>query len=259
MIGFTPTTTIPLSLRVWRRNWAVFRKFALAEVGPLFVEPLVVLGAMGLGLGAYVSLGGERSYLEFIGPGIIGGYALFAAVFECTYGSYTRMAIRGLYDAMIATPLSIEDVITGEVAWGATRSVFSATVILFVLTVFGLVDSPFALLIIPFSFFAGVLFSSMALVVTAHAPSFWTFNYAITLGVMPMYFFGGVFFPLDRYPDIVGTLAWLLPLTPYVHIVRELVTGSLTLTSVWAGLYLIALTVVFYVIAVARMRARLIR
>ena len=99
------------------------------------------------------------------------------------------------------------------------------------LTVFGLVDSPFALLIIPFSFFAGVLFSSMALVVTAHAPSFWTFNYAITLGVMPMYFFGGVFFPLDRYPDIVGTLAWLLPLTPYVHIVRELVTGSLTLTK----------------------------
>ncbi len=253
------TQRIPFAVRVWRRNWTVFKRFAMAEVGPLFVEPLVVLGAMGLGLGAYVSLGGEVSYLEFIGPGIIGGYSLFAAFFECTYGSYTRMAIRGLYEAMIATPLSIEDVITGEVLWGATRSFFSATVILFVLAIIGFVDSPFALLIPPLAFFAGILFSAMALLVTAHAPSFWTFNYAITLGVMPMYFFGGVFFPLERYPDVVREVAWAIPLTPYVHVVRELVTGNLTMTSVWALLYLLALTGVFYVLAVARMRSRLIR
>ncbi len=69
---------VPFGFRVWRRNWTVFKKFAMAEVGPLFVEPLVVLGAMGLGLGTYVSLGGEVSYVEFIGPGIIGGYSLFA-------------------------------------------------------------------------------------------------------------------------------------------------------------------------------------
>ncbi len=250
---------VPFGFRVWRRNWTVFKKFAMAEVGPLFVEPLVVLGAMGLGLGTYVSLGGEVSYVEFIGPGIIGGYSLFAAFFECTYGSYTRMAIRGLYEAMIATPLSIEDVITGEVLWGATRSLFSATVILFVLTVMGFVDSPLAILILPLAFLGGILFSSMALLVTAHAPSFWTFNYAITLGVMPMYFFGGVFFPLERYPDVVRELAWAIPLTPYVAVIRELVAGSLSITTVWGLLYLVVLGAAFYYLAVARMKARLIR
>ena len=254
----TPTR-VPYGFRVWRRNWTVFRRFALAEVGPLFVEPLVVLGAMGLGLGAYVTLTGDVSYVEFIGPGIVGGYSLFAAFFECTYGSYTRMAIRGLYEAMIATPLSIEDVITGEVLWGATRSVFSATVILFVLTVMGFIDSPLAILILPLSFLGGILFSSMALLVTAHAPSFWTFNYAITLGVMPMYFFGGVFFPLERYPDVVRELAWIIPLTPYVAVIRELVAGSLSMTTVWGLLYLVVLGAAFYYLAVARMKARLIR
>ena len=250
---------VPFGFRVWRRNWTVFKRFAMAEVGPLFVEPLVVLGAMGLGLGTYVTLGGDISYVEFIGPGIIGGYSLFGAFFECTYGSYTRMAIRGLYEAMIATPLSIEDVITGEVLWGATRSFFSATVILFVLAVLGFINSPFAILIPPLAFLAGILFSAMALLVTAHAPSFWTFNYAITLGVMPMYFFGGVFFPLERYPDIVRELAWIIPLTPYVAIIRELVNGTLTMTSVYGMIYLLALGTAFYYLAVARMKARLIR
>lgn len=251
--------SIPHAVRVWRRNWTVFRQFALAEIGPLVVEPLVVLGAMGLGLGVYVSLVEEGSYLTFIAPGIIGGYSLFAAFFECTYGSFTRMEIRGLYNAMIATPLSIEDVITGEVLWGATRSFFSATVVLIVITAFGFVESPLALLIPVLAFFAGLLFASMALIVTGFAPSFWTFNYAITLGVMPMYFFGGVFFPLERYPDLVRQLAWVLPLTPYVHIIRELVSGHLTLTSLWSFLYLGVLLAVVYTIAVARMRRRLIR
>ena len=250
---------IPFGIRVWRRNFTVFKKFALAEVGPLFVEPLVVLGAMGLGLGAYVTLSGDTSYVKFIGPGIIGGYSLFAAFFECTYGSYQRMAIRGLYEAMISTPLSIEDVITGEVLWGATRSLFSATVILFVLSLMGFVDSPLAIFIPPLAFLGGILFSSMALLVTAHAPSFWTFNYAITMGVMPMYFFGGVFFPLERYPDIVREVAWIIPLTPYVAVVRELVTGNLSMTSVYSLLYLTVLGVGFYYLAVARMKARLIR
>ena len=99
----------------------------------------------------------------------------------------------------------------------------------------------------------------MALLVTAHAPSFWTFNYAITMGVMPMYFFGGVFFPLERYPDIVREVAWIIPLTPYVAVVRELVTGNLSMTSVYSLLYLTVLGIGFYYLAVARMKARLIR
>ena len=255
-----PHVSIQHGIRVWRRNWTVFRRFAIAEVGPLAIEPLLVLGALGVGLGAYVTFADDRgSYLAFIAPGIIGAYSMFSAFFECTYGSYTRMDIQRLYNAMIATPLGIDDVFLGEVLWGATRAFFSGSVVLIVITAFGFVDSPLALLIPVFAFGAGLLFASVGLLFTAFAISYWTFNYAISLFIFPMYFFSGVFFPLDRYPELIGRLAWILPLTPYVAAIREIVAGELTLTSLWAVLYLIGLTAAVYTVALIRMRHRLIR
>ncbi|MDA1096986.1 MAG: ABC transporter permease, partial [Chloroflexi bacterium] len=220
----------------------------------------VVLGAMGLGVGAYVTFENDRgSYLSFIGPGIIGGYSMFAAFFECTYGSFTRMEIRRLYNAMIATPLMIDDVFLGEALWGATRALLSGTVVLIVIAALGFVDSPVALLVPVLVFVVGLLFASLGLLFTAFAPSYWTFNYAITLVVMPMYFLGGVFFPLDRYPEVVGRVAWALPLTPYVAIIRELVGGHVSWTSLWGFAYLLTLTAILYSIALFQMRRRLIR
>ncbi len=255
-----PTVSVRHGFRVWRRNWTVFRRFAIAEVGPLAIEPLLVLGALGVGLGAYVTFAEDQgSYLAFIAPGIIGAYSMFSAFFECTYGSYTRMDIQRLYNAMIATPLGIDDVFLGEALWGATRAFFSGTVVLIVITALGFVDSPVALLIPFFAFGVGLLFASIGLLFTAFALSYWTFNYAISLFIFPMYFFGGVFFPLERYPELVGKLAWILPLTPYVAAIREIVAGELTLTTLWAVLYLASLTAVIYTVALVRMRYRLIR
>ena len=255
-----PRISVRHGVRVWRRNWAVFRRFAIAEVGPIAVEPLLVLGALGVGLGTYVTFSDDRgSYLAFIAPGIIGAYSMFAAFFECTYGSYTRMDIQRLYNAMIATPLGIDDVFLGEALWGATRALFSATIILIVISLLGFVDSPLALVIPVFALLVGLLFASVGLLFTAFAVSYWTFNYAISLFIFPMYFFSGVFFPLDRYPELIERIAWILPLTPYVAAIRELVVGQLTLTTLWAVLYLIALTAVIYSVALIKMRHRLIR
>ncbi len=247
------------AFRVWRRNWIVFRRFWPAEFGPMFAEPLVVLGAMGLGLGTYVTIRGTDSYLEFIAPGIVGSYTLFAAVFECTYGSYIRMAVRGVYQAIIATPVNIEDVITGEIFWGATRSLFSACAILIVISAFGLVESPLALLVPLLALLAGLMFAGLALVFTSFAPTLSSFNYFISLFVLPMFFLSGTFFPLERYPDSVQFFAWALPLTPYVHITRNLVAGELLWSMLWALLYIVVLVAVTYRVAVFQMRRRLIR
>ena len=252
-------STVRNASRVWRRNWKVFRRFWPAEFPPMFVEPLVVLGAMGLGVGTYVAIQGTDSYSEFIAPGILGAYALFAAAFECTFGSFMRMTVRGVYHAMIATPVSIEEVITGEVLWGATRSLLSSTAILVVISAFGFVDSPFALLIPLGAVLGGLLFSSVALVFTAFAPSLTSFNYFISLFLFPMFFVSGTFYPLERYPEIVQSLAWLLPLTPFVHIVRGLASGELTITMLWGLLYMLGFLAVAYWVAVSQMRRRLIK
>ena len=244
-------------IRVWQRNRDVFLKLWHSEVPGFVAEPIIILLAMGFGLGAYVGFVDGQKYIEFIAPGIMASYAMFSASFECTYGSFFRMEYQKTYDAIIATPLSIEDVIAGEIFWGATRAFMTGTIILAIATAFQLVPSPWALLIPVVAFLEGILFASIAILVTSLVPSVYTFNYYFTLFVTPMFFFSGVFFPLSSFPEIVQTLSWIAPLTPVVHLIRALVNGEIYLGLLWSLAIIIALTALFFSISLVTMRRRL--
>ena len=244
-------------IRMWQRNRDVFLRLWHTEAPGFVAEPILILLAMGLGLGAYVGLVEGQEYIEFIAPGIIASYSMFSASFECTYGTFWRMEERRTFDAIIATPLNVEDVVAGEIFWGATRSFITGSVILGVATAFQLVSSPWALLIPVLSFLAGILFSSIAVLFTSIIPSFYSFNYYFTLFVTPMFFFSGVFFPLSSFPEIVQTLSWIVPLTPVVHITRALVQGQFHLNLLVALAIIIVLTVVFFAISLVTMRRRI--
>ncbi|MBM3133552.1 MAG: ABC transporter permease, partial [Chloroflexi bacterium] len=95
----------PSAIHVWERNRDVFLALGKSEMPGLMIEPLLVLVSMGLGLGAYVNDIAGKDYMEFIAPGIIAAYGMFAASFECTYGSFVRLDFQKTYDAIIATPL----------------------------------------------------------------------------------------------------------------------------------------------------------
>jgi lipooligosaccharide transport system permease protein len=198
-----------------------------------------------------------QKYIEFIAPGIIASYAMFSASFECTYGSFFRMEYQKTYDAIIATPLNVEDVIAGEIFWGATRSFMTGTVILIIAAAFQLVASPWALLILPLSFLGGILFAAIAILFTSIVPSIYSFNYYFTLFITPMFFFSGVFFPLSSFPKIVQTLSWILPLTPVVHLTRALISGEFHPNLLWALALIIVLTALFFSISLVTMRRRL--
>ncbi len=245
-------------IRVWQRNRDVFLKLWPSEVTGFVVEPLVLLLAMGFGLGAYVGMVNGQEYIEFVAPGIIASYAMFSASFECTYGSYLRMSYQRTFDAIIATPVNVEDVITGEIFWGATRSMLTGTVILIVATAFGLAESSWALLIPLLAFLQGLMFSSIALTFTAIIPSIHSFNHYFSLFISPMFFFSGVFFPLDSFPDIVQRLSWIAPLTSAVKLIRACFNGEFH-PDIWLALGLIALiTLVFFVASLVLMRRKLI-
>ncbi|MBC8429394.1 MAG: ABC transporter permease [Dehalococcoidia bacterium] len=244
-------------IRMWQRNRDVFLRLWHAEAPGFVAEPILVLLAMGLGLGAYVGLVDGQRYIEFIAPGIIASYAMFSASFECTYGSFWRMEHQRTYDAIIATPLSVEDVIAGEIFWGATRSLMTGSVILAVAAAFQLVHSPWALLMPILSFLSGIMFSSIAILFTSLVPSFYSFNYFFTLFITPMFFFSGVFFPLSSFPEILQTLSWILPLTPVVHLARALFWGEFHLNLLVALVIIIVLTILFFSISLVTMRRRL--
>ncbi|MDP2931946.1 MAG: ABC transporter permease [Chloroflexota bacterium] len=244
-------------IRVWQRNRDVFFKLWRPEITGFVVEPIIIILTMGLGLGAFIGSIGQESYIQFIAPGIIASYAMFSATFECTYGSFVRMEYQKTYDAIIATPLNVEDVIVGEIFWGATRALMTGTAITIIAAIFGLVSSPWALLIPPLSFLQGLMFGSIALFFTSMTPAIYSFNYFFTLFVTPMSFFSGVYFPLDQFPQIVQTISWVLPLTPVTYLTRALVSGNIHPGLLWSLLLIVGIGVVFFMVALVTMRRRL--
>lgn len=245
------------SFRVWQRNRDVFFRLWHSEAPGFVAEPVIILLALGMGLGAYIGLVDGQKYIEFLAPGIIASYAMFSASFECTYASFIRMEYQNTYDAILATPLNVEDIIAGEIFWGATRSLLTGSVILAIAAAFQLVHSPWALLIPVVSLLEGIMFASIALFFTSIAPAIYSFNYFFTLFITPMFFLSGVFFPLTSFPPILQTLAWIAPLTPVVHLTRALFQGEFQLNLLLALAIIIILSIIFFSISLVTMRRRL--
>lgn len=243
---------------VWRRNAKVFMKTYRVNFIPPIIEPVLYLAAFGFGLGSLVKdiPGG---YARFIAPGLIGITIMTASFFECTYASFVRMYFQRTFDAIIATPLNVDEVITGEMLWGATRSVISATIMLGVITVFGLASYPLSLIVIPFAFIGGLMFAALGMCFTAITPRIDSLNYPTSLFVTPMFLVSGTFFELSLLPGPVQTFANLfVPLVHVVKISRAATTGHLELDLLLSLVWIIVVTAIFYLIALNSMKHRLI-
>ena len=245
--------------RLWQRNRDAFRRSWKVEGGGIVIEPFVLLGALGFGLGSYINDFGEVGYAHYIAPGIVAGYAMFHATFDSTYAAYLRMETHNIYEAILFTPLEPEDIVAGEVLWGSTRATLSGTAVLVVAATLGLADSPLAILAIPAAFLIGATFASIAMILTATATTIGAMNNFFTLFVLPMFWVSGIFFPLERLPEWLQQLAWALPLTSAAALIRGLFTGQITwLMFLWAG-QLFIYGLIALIVASKLMRRRLIK
>jgi len=250
------------SFAVWRRNKDVFLTTWKTNFLPPFLEPLLYLVAMGLGFGVLIGQvtyeGRFVDYIKFLAPGLIAISIMYSAFFECTYGSYVRMHYQKTFDAIITTPLTIEDVITGEILWGATKSLVNSTIVLGVVVVAGLADFP-GIIFVPFiAFLSGLMFASVAMIFTAIVPNIDSFNYPFFLLITPMFLFSGTFFPLSVLPNWGQTMAQILPLTHTTTIVRDLSFNIYPPMELVGILYIAVLTVMTFYISVYMMKRRLI-
>ncbi|HSB81753.1 MAG TPA: ABC transporter permease [Candidatus Methylomirabilis sp.] len=245
--------------RFWQRNLDVFLKYSLPSlVGPSIGEPLLYLLGLGFGLGTLVgSVGGQR-YVEFVAPGMVMSSTMFAAAYECTYGAYVRMIHQKTYEAIITTPLSLEDVVAGDILWGVSKGVFNGTVMLLVVSLFGLAPSGWTIAVPLVILLLALLFACLSLMVAALARSFEFFNYYLTLVVTPMFLFCGVFYPLSSLPAWAQALARFLPLTYAVQAARALMQGNPGFDTLLPLLWLIPPTVAAFLLAARLIRRRLI-
>lgn len=195
-----------------------------------FAEPILYLTAMGFGLGAFVTEIRGMPYINYIAPGIIASSSMFATIYECTYGTFVRMTFQKTFDAILATPVGIDDLIAGEMMWGATKSILYGTTIIIVISLFGLVASPLIVLVIPLLFVTGLIFAEISLIFVAKVPGIDSFNYFYTLFMTPMFLFSGIFFPIDTLPPPVAKIAFFTPLYHLVNICRAFALGNV---AVW--------------------------
>ena len=244
--------------KVWQRNKDVFMKTYRVNFLPPFLEPILYLLALGFGVGNYIDIVEGVSYARFIAPALVAITIMNASFFECTYSSYVRMYYQKTFDAIIATPLSIEEVITGEILWGATRAVINTLIMLPVLFAFGVVDIPLSLLMIPFAFFGGLLFATTGMCFTAITPRIDSLNLPTFLFITPMFLFSGTFFPLSLLPAPLQYLAQILPLTHLVAVTRSLSLSQVGLPLATGLLYTGVVTTLLFVISINLMKKRLI-
>lgn len=250
-------------IRVWQRNLVVYRKTWKINFLPPLLEPLFYLLAFGMGLAALIGevpYGGVKvSYIQYITPAILAINIMYTAFFETSYASFVRMYYQKTFDAMMATPLSLEEVIAAEVIWGATKSVIATAIMLGVVSAFGLVHYPQGLLILPLSFLGGVAFGSIGMVFTGIVPSIEMFNLPVFLFVTPMFLFSGTFFPIENLPTWAQKLAFVWPLTYVVRLTRQFSLGGIGASVAWETGYLAVFSMVFFPLALFVMRKRLIK
>ncbi len=216
---------IKRAFRVWQRHAKVYTKLYKSSIALNFVEPILYLAALGLGLGAFVKEIKGVPYINFIAPGIIASSSMFAATYECSYGTFVRMTFQKTFDAILATPVNVDDLIAGELMWGATKSMLYGTIIVIVISLFGLVHSPLVVLVVPLLFMSGVVFAEISLMFVAIVPGIDSFNYFYTLLMTPMFLFSGIFFPIDTLPSLVSKIAFFTPLYHLVNICRSFASG----------------------------------
>jgi len=246
---------------VFLRNLISYKRFILPTFVVSLGEPLFYLLTFGIGLGAYMGYMGGEPYLNFLVPGVLASSVMMSSSFECLFGTFYRMVHEHIYDSLLATPVSTEDAIAGDIAWGSFRGLVSGVLMLSAAMIMGVFPTSFfhALMLVALMIFVGILFASLAMIVTSFAPHFDFFNYYTELIIAPMMFFSGVFFPLDKFPWWVDLIAQCLPLTHAVKLSRSCFPGEAPSGLLVSFLVLLGMELAAFFIGIRLMKRRLVK
>ncbi len=205
------------------------------------VEPTIYLLAFGFGFGSLVSTIGGYSYVEFVGTGTVATAVLFSSAFPAMFGTFVKYQFQRTYDAILAAPVDVEELVSAEALWIATRAGVYGCVPMLVAMVFGL-DPSWGMLAVPFiGWIAGFGWACFGISVAGYSKSFENFNYVVSAVLTPLFLLAGSFFPLDEFPEWAQALAALNPLRHCVILVRNAVFGF----EGWEDLIRVGVLVVF--------------
>jgi len=243
---------------VMSRELANFRSFWKATTFSSVLEPIVYLLAFGLGLGATVVNQVEGlDYVEFVGTGMVATAVIFSSAFPAMFGTFVKHRFQRTYDAILAAPVDVEELVTAEMLWIGIRAGVYGSFPLVVTFFFGLDPTPGMLLVPLFCFVTALAFAAFGIAIAATVAKIDQFNYVTTLVITPLFLVAGTFFPIQGLPEGVQAAAQLNPLHHLVELVRHASFGFEGLDLVRFAV-LVAFAAVLWRVAVNRMTKRLI-
>ncbi len=220
-------------------------------------DPVIYMLGLGFGLGSMLPNIDGISYITFLAAGTVCYSTMNTASFEALYSAFARMHEQRTWEAILNTPITLDDIVFSEMVWAASKSLLSGLAVLAVIWLMGLTHSPMSLWIIPLAFLVGLCFAALGLIMTALAPGYDFFMYYFTLVITPMVILCGVFFPVAQLPVWLQSVSAFLPLTHAVSLARPLLSNTLPPQFILHIAALIAYALCAFYVALVLFRRRL--
>ena len=222
------------------------------------VEPTIYLLAFGFGFGSLVSTVGGYDYVDFVGTGTVATAVLFSSVLPAMFGTFVKYKFQRTYDAILAAPVDVEELVTGEALWLAMRASVYGCAPMLVAMLFGLEPSPGMLVVPLINFVAGFGWAATGISIAGFLKGIENFNYVTSAVITPLFLFAGSFFPIAGLPEWAQVLAELNPLFHCVQLVRHAVFGLHGWVDVWNLAFIVVFGLAMWRLAIVAMTRKLI-
>ena len=259
-IRFPPRNPLePAALTgVMSRDVAIFGRYWKATTFSSIVQPTIYLLAFGLGFGSLLPHLAGVKYVQYVATGVVATAVLFSSAFPGMFNTFIRWQFQRTYDAVLAAPVDVEELITAEILWISIRAGVYGMAPLLVGIAFGL-EPTWGMLLVPFiGFVTGFGFAGFGVTVAAVAKTIDNFNYITSAVLTPMFLVAGTFFPVSQLPSALRAIAKVNPLYHCVQLVRDASFDQLGAGDLVNAAVLIAFAVLMWRIAIWRLGKRLI-
>ncbi|MEO8969669.1 MAG: ABC transporter permease [Solirubrobacteraceae bacterium] len=243
---------------VMLRDVVLFRRYWKATTFSSVVQPTIYLLAFGLGFGSLVSRVGHVDYVQYVATGVVATAVLFSSAFPGMFNTFIRWQFQRTYDALLAAPVDVEELVTAEILWISIRSGVYGLAPLAVGMAFGLQFQFGMLLVVLIGFVTGFGFAAFGVLIAAVAKTIDNFNYVTSAVLTPMFLVAGTFFPISTLPTGLRTVAKFNPLYHCVALVRDVSLNTMGREDLLHAAVLIGFALVMWRLAIWQLEKRLI-
>jgi lipooligosaccharide transport system permease protein len=244
---------------VMSRDVSIFGRYWKATTFSSVVQPTIYLLAFGLGFRSVVLPHlPHLDYVLYLATGVVATAVLFSSAFPGMFNTFVRWQFQRTYDAMLAAPVDVEELITAEVLWISLRAGVYGLAPLVVGFAFGLEPEAGMLLVPLIGFVTGFGFASFGVTVAAIAKTIDNFNYVTSAVLTPMFLVAGTFFPITNLPAGIRTAAQVNPLYHCVQLVRDASLGTLGTADLGHAGVLLAFALLMWRLAIRQLGRRLV-